>query len=348
MTWSQMKSICLLSVSALVLGTMLQPALAQELMSTKADQKWLLPAAPPHPADNKPSAARVELGKTLFFDPRLSRDGNMACATCHNPMLGWSDGQPTAKGFKSQVLGRASPTVVNAGYNKMQMWDGRKATLEEQAIGPMMADVEMNADLGAIFKWLNANPGYRETFAKAYPGEAIDEKTFSKALANFERTLVSNNSPFDRWLRGDAKAMTAQQVRGFRLFQDEKKGNCATCHSAPNFADDGFHNIGLASYGSAQPDMGRFLIRAVPASKGSFKTPTLRDIELTAPYFHDGSAKTLMDAVEHYAKGGEQKTDLSPSMKMLDLAPQDKEDIVAFLKALTSPHKPVVLPKLPL
>jgi cytochrome c peroxidase len=320
---------------------------AQDLKPTKADQAWLLPAAPPSPADNKPSAARVALGKMLFFDPRLSRDGNMACATCHNPLLGWSDGQGTARGFKSQVLGRASPTVINTGYNSIQMWDGRKATLEEQAIGPMVADVEMNADLGAVFKWLSANEGYSRAFAKAYPGEAVGEKTFSKAIAAYERTVVSNDSAFDRWLKGDGKAMTAQQVRGFRLFQDENKGNCAVCHSAPNFTDNGFHNVGLASYGVAQPDMGRFLIRPVAAARGAFKTPTLRDIELTAPYFHDGSAKTLMEVVEFYAKGGEVKKDLSANMKTISLTPQEKNDIVAFLKALTSTHKSVVLPKLP-
>jgi cytochrome c peroxidase len=314
---------------------------------TKADQAWVLPAAPPPPADNKPNAARVALGKMLFFDPRLSRDGNMACATCHNPLLGWSDGLPTAKGFKSQVLGRASPTVVNTGYNKIQMWDGRKATLEEQAIGPMVADVEMNADLGAVFKWLNTNEGYRQAFAKAYPGESIDEKTFAKALASFERTVISRDSPFDRWLKGDPKAMTAQQVRGFRLFQDEKKGNCAVCHAAPNFTDDGFHNIGLASYGKPQPDMGRYLIRPVAVLKGAFKTPTLRDIELTAPYFHDGSVATLEGVVDYYAGGGAVSHDLSPNIRKLDLTAQEKADIVAFMRALTTNHGPVVLPKLP-
>jgi len=320
---------------------------AQDLKPTKADQAWLLPAVSPSPADNKPNQARVALGRMLFFDPRLSRDGNMACATCHNPMLGWSDGLGTARGFKSQVLGRASPTVVNTGYNSIQMWDGRKATLEEQAIGPMVADVEMNADLGVVFKWLNGNAGYRQAFAKAYPGEAIGEKTFSKAIAAFERTVLSNDSPFDRWLKGDGKAMTAQQVRGFRLFQDENKGNCATCHAAPNFTDNGFHNIGLASYGGPQPDMGRFLIRPVASLKGAFKTPTLRDIELTAPYFHDGSAGTLKDVVEFYARGGDTKKDLSANMKTLKLTEQEKDDLVAFMGALTSTHKPVVLPRLP-
>ena len=338
-TWFGVVGCALLAAAPAMSGAQDRP--------TPADMVWLLPPAPPHPADNAPSEARVALGKMLFFDPRLSRDGNMACATCHNPLLGWSDGLPTAKGFKSQVLGRASPTVVNSGYNKIQMWDGRKATLEDQAIGPMVADVEMNADLGAIFRWLNSSEGYRAAFNRAYPGEAIDEKTFSKAIASFERTVISNDSAFDRWLKGDARAMSAQQVRGFRLFADENKGNCATCHSAPNFTDNGFHNIGLRSYGVAQPDMGRYLIRPVAAAKGAFKTPTLRDIELTAPYFHDGSANTLMDVVEHYARGGEVKTDLSPNMKKLQLTQQEKEDLVAFMRALTSPRKPVVLPILP-
>jgi cytochrome c peroxidase len=337
------------ALGALALGLALAPQLsaAYEMKVTKEDQAWLLPDQPSHPADNKPSASRVELGKMLFFDPRLSRDGNMSCASCHNPVLGWSDGLPTAKGVKSMVLGRASPTVVNTGYNSIQMWDGRKATLEDQAIGPMLADVEMNADMGAIFKWLGTNEGYKSAFDKAYPGEGVNEKTFAKALAAYERTIVSNNSPFDRWLKGDANAMTPQQVRGFRLFQDEKKGNCAACHVGANFTDNGFHNIGLASYGKDNPDMGRFLIRPIAALKGAFKTPTLRDVELTAPYFHDGSAKTLEEVVEHYTKGGAVHKDLAANMKKLDLTAQDKADIVAFMKALTSPHQPVVLPQLP-
>jgi len=347
MSYSYSKPLFAAIISALFSAMTVGLAGAADLGPTEADKVWLLPDQPPHPADNHPSEARVELGKMLFFDPRLSRDGNMSCATCHSPLLGWSDGLPTAKGVKSMVLGRATPTVVNTAYNSIQMWDGRKATLEDQAMGPMQADVEMNADLGGVFKWLNTNDGYRHAFAKAYPGEAIDAKTFSKAIASYERTVVSNASPFDRWLKGDRDAMTAQQVRGFRLFQDENKGNCAACHQAPNFTDNGFHNIGLASHGKENPDMGRYTIRPVKTMKGAFKTPTLRDIELTAPYFHDGSAKTLTEVVEHYAKGGDVKTDLSPNIKPLNLTQQEKEDIVAFMTALTSPQRPVTLPRLP-
>ena len=308
---------------------------------------WLLPKNAPYPEGNKPNAARIDLGHKLFFDPRLSGDGNMSCATCHNPSLGWSDGLPTGKGVKSMVLGRASPTVTNTGYNSIQMWDGRKKDLEDQAMGPMEATVEMNMDTAKLFAWLNQNEGYKVLFAKAYPGEAIDANTVSKAIATYERvTAVSNNSPFDRWVKGDKKAMSAQQVEGFKLFNG--KANCVACHSAPNFTDNGFHNLGLASYGVAEPDMGRYAHKPVKAMKGAFKTPTLRDIERTAPYFHDGSAKTLMDVVEHYNKGGVVKTDLSPNMKELNLTQQEKEALVAFMKALTSPFVKVQLPELPL
>jgi cytochrome c peroxidase len=306
---------------------------------------WMLPNTPPHPAENAPTAERVELGKKLFFDTRLSRDGNMACATCHNPMYGWSDGLPTAKGFQSQVLGRATPTVTNAAYNSIQMWDGRKASLEDQAMGPMQASVEMNTDIPRMFGFLRGSEEYSAMFAKAYPGEAIDEKTVSKAIASFERTVVSNHSPFDRWLYGDKSAMSAQQVRGFAVFAG--KGNCAACHSAPNFTDNGFHNLGLASYGKADPDMGRFAHKPLPSMKGAFKTPTLRDIEYTAPYFHDGSAKTLMEVVEFYDRGGDVKTNQSPNIKSLHLSAEEKQDLVAFLRALSSPAQPVMLPALP-
>ena len=175
-------------------------------------QAWRLPASVPHPEGNAPTAERVSLGRQLFFDNRLSGDGNMSCATCHSPMYGWSDALPTAKGFKGQVLGRATPTVINTAYNGLQMWDGRKKSLEDQAMGPMQADVEMNTDMGKLFAFLNGNEGYRAGFAAAYPGEPINAETVSKAIASFERTVVSNNSPFDQWVAGKKDAMTAEQV----------------------------------------------------------------------------------------------------------------------------------------
>jgi len=326
------------------------PVLADTAYVAKAGhpslKAWLLPAEAPYPEGNQPNAARIDLGKKLYFDPRLSGDGNMSCATCHNPSLGWSDGLPTGKGVKSMVLGRASPTIINTAYNSIQMWDGRKKSLEDQAMGPMEATVEMNMDTARLFKWLQGNAEYTALFAKAYPGEEVGAGTVSKAIATFERTAaLSSNAPFDRWVKGDAKAMTAQQVEGFKLFTG--KANCVVCHSAPNFTDNGFHNLGLASFGVAEPDMGRYAQKPVARMKGAFKTPTLRDIDTSAPYFHDGSAKTLAEVVAHYNQGGVVKTNLSPEMKALDLTLAEKEALVAFLHALTSPYKAVSLPELP-
>ena len=309
-------------------------------------QEWLLPTKVPFPAGNEPTSARVDLGHKLFFDPRLSGDKNMSCASCHNPSLGWSDGLPTAKGVKSMTLGRASPTVINTAYNTIQMWDGRKKDLEDQATGPLEATVEMNADMKLVISWLNDNEGYKALFGKAYPGEPITSATLAKAIASYERTVISNNSPFDRWVKGEKNAMTAQQINGFKIFVG--KADCALCHSAPNFTDNAFHNLGLASHASAKPDLGRYDIKPSNATRGAFKTPTLRDIERTAPYFHDGSAKTLLDVVEHYDRGGDVATDRSKFVKPLKLSKQEKLDLVAFMKALTSPMMAVTLPDLPL
>lgn len=311
-------------------------------------QEWLLPDTPPYPKNNKPTKDRVELGKILFFDPRIGGDGNMSCATCHNPMLGWSDALPTAKGFKSQTLARATPVITNTGYNSIQMWDGRKKTLEDQAIGPMEASVEMQTNFSALLDLIKNTKGYQTAFEKAYPGEGVNKSTLAKAIASYERTIISNNSPFDQWVKGDKNALNAQQVNGFKLFINPEKGNCAVCHSAPNFTDNGFHNVGLKSWGDENPDMGRYAERPLGLMKGAFKTPTLRDISLSAPYFHDGSSTTLSEVVDHYNKGGIVKTNLSPNMKSLTLSKQEQADIVAFLRSLTSKPKPVSLPTLPL
>jgi cytochrome c peroxidase len=324
-------------------------ATAEEMPVLKAGhpslKEWKLPAVPV-PTDNLQNAARVDLGRHLFFDTRLSGDGNMSCATCHNPALGWSDALPTGRGAKGLALDRASPTVINSAYNKILMWDGRKKNLEDQAMGPMESNREMNMDTVKLFKWLNESKGYKKMFDAAYPNEEINAITLAKAMAAFERTIVMNNSPFDKWVAGDAKAMSKQEVHGFSLFLDPAKGNCVSCHSAPSFTDNGFHNIGLASWGNANPDMGRYAQKPVAKFKGAFKTPQLHGIALTAPYFHDGSAKTLMDVVTHYEKGGVVKTNLDPNMKSLTLSKEEKDDLVAFLNALTGTIPAVAVPDL--
>lgn len=311
-------------------------------------QDWVLPERPSYPADNYPTAERIKLGKMLFFDPRLSRKGNISCGTCHNPSLGWSDGLGTAVGFDGQILPRATPPLWNVAYNQILMWDGRKRELEDQALGPMEAAVEMNMDFKATLEWLAENPEYVRLFEAAYPNEGVSRETMAKAIASFERTIISRDTPFDRWVRGDDNAMSARQLRGFKVFMDPAKGNCAVCHAPPNFTDDGFHNLGLASYGATKPDLGRFDIKPVALMKGAFKTPPLRGIADSAPYFHDGSAATLADVIDHYVKGGEVKDNLSPNMKSLKLSSKEKVDLLAFLQDALQPE-PVenTVPNLP-
>ena len=299
---------------------------------------WQLPASPEAPADNATSPERAALGKRLFFDTHLSSDASTACATCHDPAKGWSDGLPTAHGLHGKVLGRASPTVVNAAYNSLQMWDGRFATLEDQVLGPMRSPDEMNTDIPGLVRFLRQDAAYQAAFAQAYPGAPVDEQTVARAIAAFERTVVLTDTRFDRWLAGDVAALNAAELRGLQVFMDPARGNCEVCHSAPNFTDNGFHNIGLASSAGSAADPGRYAKKPVRSMIGAFKTPSLRGVTDTAPYFHDGSAATLRDVIEHYARGGDVKDHLSPNLKPLDLTPQDKDDLLAFLGALAAPR----------
>jgi len=312
---------------------------------TEQDRVWLL-GAPPEPDDNRSTPERIELGRALFFDPRLSGNGTLSCGTCHNPALGWSDGLRTGVGINGTVLGRATPTVVNTAYNTQFMWDGRKKSLEDQALGPMKTPEEMKTDFGAAIKMLGSIPGYRAMFARAYPNEPINEDTVAKAIAAFERTVVSRDSRFDRWVQGDRYAINQQEWRGYQVFKEPAKGNCAACHSGPNFTDNGYHNIGIAHAPGAE-DAGRYKIRPLASMKGAFKTPTLRDVELTAPYFHNGTAATLSEVVEHYARGGDDRSNVSKDVRRLDLSEQDKADLVAFMKALTGPTRTASIPALP-
>lgn len=309
------------------------------------DKVWILGKAP-DAADNPVTPAKVELGKALFFDPRLSGNGTVSCASCHNPALGWSDGLKTGVGINGTVLGRATPTIVNVAYNTQFMWDGRKKSLEDQALGPMKTPEEMKTDFSAAVHLLGSVDGYVAMFNKAFPGESIGEETIAKAIAAFERTVVSMDSRFDRWLAGNRKAITAQEYRGYQVFNDPNRGNCAKCHGGSNFTDNGYHNIGLKPL-DGKADEGRFKIKAIASMKGAFKTPTLRDIALTAPYFHDGSATTLMEVVEHYNRGGDDKSNLSKDIRPLNLTTTEKGDLVAFMTALNGRPIAVAIPALP-
>lgn len=345
---TRMVAATLIAVSVVLANTSvsaepLRPK-AEDWMTPNGEdlETFLRPAEVPQGKNNRSTPARIELGKRLFFDPRLSGSNFISCATCHNPALGWSDGQPTAIGHGMQVLGRATPTILNTAYQRVQFWDGRASTLEEQALGPIVAAGEMNQPLDELVAELKAIPGYVEMFATAYPGEGIAAETIAKAIAAFERTVIAGESDFDRWLTGVEGAMSKEALWGFVVFKG--KGNCTACHSGHNFTDDKFHNIGLK--GVENP--GRYAIEPKEALKGAFKTPTLRDVALTAPYMHNGAYATLEEVIEHYDAGGFKNAGTpSQDMKPLNLSKADKKALVVFLKALTGDPAEVTVPRLP-
>ena len=308
-------------------------------------QHWLMPSQMEQPENNKQTPERIALGKMLFFDPRLGRNKNISCATCHNPLLGWSDGLPLGQGSLGKSLPRATPALYNTGFNILQMWDGRMRSLEHQALAPMAADTEMNVDFDQMITFINSFPEYRAAFKAAYSAGATKEK-IAKAIASFERTILSNNSPFDDWIKGDDSALTDHQVAGFKLFVDTEKGNCAVCHNPPNFTDNGFHNIGL-KVSADKPDLGRYQVRKVAVLKGAFKTPSLRSIAKSAPFFHDGTAKDLAQVMDHYLQDFTHNKGVSPALKTIALSVQEKQQIIAFLHSLSDRNEIPTLPALP-
>ena len=296
------------------------------------------------PADNPLTPEKVELGKKLFFDPRLSVDRNVSCATCHHPNFGFSNGAPVAAGFKGQVGNRNSPTVLNRLYSKAQFWDGRAASLEAQALGPVQNPVEMASTLPAMISALDKIAGYKPDFEKAFGSAEITADRVAKAIASFERTVLSGNSAFDRFQAGDTNAISESAKRGFAVFM--AKGNCAQCHPLPNFTDEEYHNLGVGM-NKPNPDLGRYKVTKNEEDKGAFKTPTLRDIANTYPYLHDGSEKTLLAVVEFYDRGGIRNPHLEEKMKPLELTKKEQADLVEFLKTLTGEPLKVTEPALP-
>lgn len=319
------------------LGEWLVPSVAAESIDRHDKQydEWRLPDVAPSPGNTVVDSAKAELGKMLFFDPRLSGNGNMSCATCHDPKNGWSDALKTALGHKGEALARATPSIINVGFNDVLMWDGRAKTLEDQALGPILNPKEMHNTKQNLLKTLNAIPGYVKAFKKAYWGLDISTTRIARSIAMFQRQIVATGSPFSKWIRGDKQAMTRSQIRGFEVFTNPVKGSCTTCHRPPNFTDHGFHNIGLLSFGNRRADLGRYNQKRAKMTRGAFKTPTLWNISQTAPYFHDGSARTLRDVVDHYMSGGRVRSNLSPNMRKLDLSRQEQIDLTNFLRALT-------------
>ena len=286
------------------------------------------------PEENPLSKAKIELGRKLYFDARLSRDGTVSCATCHDPDRGFSDGRSVSAGINGQLGGRNAPTVMNRLFSKEQFWDGRAMDLEDQALGPIQNPIEMGHTLPDMLDTLRGIQGYAKDFEAAFTTPDITEQRVAKAIASYERTVLAGNAPFDRYEAGDESAMSESAVRGMQIFNDPQKGNCVTCHAGFNFTDESFHNIG-AGMSKPIPDLGRFGVSKDENDKGAFKTPTLRNIVQSAPYMHDGSEATLESVVDFYDKGGIPNQWLSKEIRRLNLTDQDKADLVAFLQALT-------------
>ena len=309
---------------------------------------------------------RVGLGRALFFDKRLSEDGTVSCATCHDPASAFASGDAVAIGVREQKGTRNAPTLLNSVFSKAYFWDGRVATLEEQAKQPLLNPNEMGMkNEAALVERVSDINKYRKSFRRVFPREGITLNTIALAIAAFERSLISRSSPFDRFISGDKKALTEIQKQGWELFQGKAK--CLDCHShsapAPFFTDARFHNTGIRAkeltfemlsqraddinsrskrdlstlaHDRKFSDLGRFLVTRDRKDLGAFKTPTLRDIELTGPYMHDGSIRTLLDVIRFYNQGGVKNPMLDEKMVPLNLTEHEMNALVEFLRALTS------------
>lgn len=326
--------LCLASAAA-------SPASAKDDLMARARQEFQpIPlTAPAHPG-NPAAAAKVELGKMLFFDPRLSASHTISCNSCHNLGLGGADAEPTSIGHRWQHGSRNAPTVFNAVFNTAQFWDGRAKDLEQQAGGPMVNPVEMAAPQAHVTEQLKGVPGYRDPFAKAFPGESdpITLANAQKAIAVFEATLITPNASFDRFLKGDANALSPDQKAGLTLFMGK---GCAACHNGINVGGGKYAPFGVVEKPGAEflpeNDKGRFMVTKTPSDEYVFKVPTLRNVALTAPYFHTGKAWDLRQAVAV----------MGSSQLGAKLTDDEVGKITAFLYSLTGDQPQVTYPVLP-
>jgi cytochrome c peroxidase len=295
-----------------------------------------LPAAFEEP-DNRPATReRFELGRELFFDPALSIDRTVACATCHRPEHGFADPQALSTGVMGRKARRNAPTLFNRGFGSPQSWDGRAATLEQQALLPIEDEREMALPLDEALARLRAEPRYVEGFARAFGDGGITRERLADALAGYVRRLAFGDSPVDRFRTGEVALLSREERAGMWLF--ESRGGCWRCHSGPNFTDESFHDTGIGVVDGA-PEPGREAVTNDPADRGRFKTPTLRALALTAPYMHDGSLATLEEVVDYYARGGNPHAQLDERIAAFELDEADRAALVAFLRALSRPAK---------
>jgi len=309
-------------------------------VATQFQSLYKRPTSIPFPANNPYSTEKATLGKMLFFDPRLSKNKNMNCATCHNPSFGWEDATATSVGSQNTHLTRHSPTIINLAWGKTFFWDGRAKTLEEQAQGPIESDVEMNIPLEEVVSRLKNVDKYQELFTRVFGRSGITGTNIRKSIATFERTIVSGVAPFDRWIDGDKKAISDSAKRGFELFNN--KADCAVCHSGWNFTDNEFHDIVL--FGN---DKGLGALNNNPSDNFAFKTPSLRNISQRAPYMHDGRFDRLSTVIAHYNGPLVNSATRSKKLKNINLSQQEIIDLTEFLLTLTGSDTAVTLPILP-
>jgi cytochrome c peroxidase len=295
----------------------------------------------PIPADNPPTASSIVLGRRLFYDPNLSKDNSISCSTCHDPKRGFADPRERSIGVGGATGLRHAPSLLNAAYLPLLFWDGRAASLEPQVGIPMADPLEMNQAHEAAVAKLSRDPSYKILFRSAFGSDEITMKRVENALASFERTLLSGNSAFDRYAyQGRKDALSGAQIRGLAAFEDPRRGNCASCHTIGAkyalFTDGEFHNTGEGVSDNEEPiDLGRYRVTKLDKDQGSFLTPSLRNVALTAPYMHDGKLKTLKDVVDFYAGKGNSNPHLDERIARIELSGQDRSDLVEFLKSLT-------------
>ena len=299
------------------------------------------PDAIPFPSDDLYTPEKARLGRSLFFDPRLSVASSLSCSSCHSPDLAYGDGKARSVGAGATLSTHRAPAVINLAWSDLLMWDGRFETLERQSIGVLEAAGVMNTPVASAVARLAGIAGYRAMFEAAFPGQPIDGVSIARAIATYERTIVSARSPFDAWVDGNAAAVSGAAQAGFGIFTG--KANCVACHGGPNFSDNGFHDIGLPGN---DPGRGN-LFPEVIAMQHAFKTPSLREIEHRAPYMHDGSLATLAAVVEHYNSGGLGRPSQAASVRPLHLTEAEQADLVAFLQSLSSARRPASAPNLP-
>jgi cytochrome c peroxidase len=288
--------------------------------------------------EQPPTPERVRLGRWLYYDKRLSADGTISCETCHQPRHAFSESEPVSTGIKGQKGTRKAPTFVNLAWTLYPhfFWDGRAASLEDQALGPIANPIEMGNTHEAMLETLGKIASYRPYFKQAFGSEEITKDRVAKAIADYERTRMSGNSPWDRWRKNrDEGAVSAEVKRGHELFFG--KAECNQCHLGQGFTDSLFHNLGIGWDEKAAKlrDEGRYVVTKKKEDKGAFKTPGLREVALRAPYMHDGSIATLREAVEHYNKGGNRNPQLSPKIRKLGLSEDEVTALVKFMEALS-------------